>query len=141
MKLYRIIHKSVIDKIWDRPQTGAYLVGEHAYLTAFGSFSIAVLEHPFYKLVLGFPGTFYVATYQMPVDLPMQITEAPDYLYQEHPIGYRKLGGWVRRFLQDQPSLVGEFQSCNWPKLTNFVINVCHPQFENVIIEDISAVR
>lgn len=141
MKLYRIIHKSLIKEILSRPQAGAIVDGENVYILAFDSFPMAVLEHPFYKLVLGFPSTFYFVTYLLPEMSSKIIIEKKGSLYQEKAIGNRRLGSWVYSFIQGNTYLVAEFQSDNWPNLENFIINVRHPLFSEVVIDEILAVR
>lgn len=141
MKLYRIVHKSLVRGLYQHPGTGATMSNDNPFLLAFDSFAMAVLEHPFYNLVLGFPSTFYVAIYVLPDTELKHITERPANLYLEGEIGNRKLGSWVDVFLQSNTALCAEYQSRDWPSQSNYVINVRHPLFSEVVIEEVFAVQ
>lgn len=141
MKLYRIVHKSLKEGIWNRPQSGAIVDGEIAYILAFDTFSMAVLEHPFDKLVLGFPSTFCLVSYHLPEMPPKLVFKCKCSLYQEKNISHKKLGSWVSIFNQSYTYLVAECQSDKWPSQVNFIINVRHPLFSEVVIDEILALK
>ncbi|MGE7775514.1 hypothetical protein ACQKLP_12370 [Chitinophaga sp. NPDC101104] len=141
MKLYRIIHKSLVHELSMHPGFGATISNDNAFLLAFDSFAMAVLEHPFYSLVLGFPTTFHVVIYGLPDTERKHITESPACLYEEREIGNRKLGSWVDVFLHNNTALCAEYQSRDWPSQSNYVINIRHPLFSEVVIEETFAVK
>lgn len=141
MRLFRIIHKSLAYDVKERPGVGALKVGNCAYLLTFDSYPMAILEHPFFNLVLGFPSSFFVAVYRVPDGSTKVIPIDRGYLYKENSFGNRQLGKWIKPFLESRSALVAEYASRDWNGQSNFVLNVRHPQFDHVVIEDVFSVR